>query len=161
MAGQIPQLLAQDAAALIMPSADPADQGHDIARDDANTTARHTISAPLAAIEAATSYEKYLHGEAVALRMVIAMDLSCRMGLIDASVKQQCAMFSRALDCPSALGAASRTDANGQKVSGGAMRLVLLEKLGRALSPTNTPRRAEHAYQGTSNEAARNQRCPP
>ena len=39
------------------------------------------------AIEAATAYETYLHGEAVALGMLMAADLSCRLGLIDAPVK--------------------------------------------------------------------------
>src|ERR1700723_2837899 len=41
------------------------------------------------AIEAATAYERYLHGEAVALGMIIAADLSCRMGMIDAGVKER------------------------------------------------------------------------
>jgi 3-dehydroquinate synthetase len=36
------------------------------------------------AIEAATGYETYLHGEAVGLGMLMAADLSHRLGLIDA-----------------------------------------------------------------------------
>jgi 3-dehydroquinate synthase len=41
------------------------------------------------AIEAATGYEAYLHGEAVGLGMLMATDLSHRMGLIDASVRER------------------------------------------------------------------------
>src|SRR5271165_5585180 len=41
------------------------------------------------AIEAATAYERYLHGEAVAIGMLIAADFSCRLGLIDAAIKRR------------------------------------------------------------------------
>jgi 3-dehydroquinate synthase len=90
------------------------------------------------AIEAATSYEKYLHGEAVALGMIIAMDLSCRLGLIDASVKERLReMLVRAglpIEAPR-IGAAKAFELMqmDKKVLGGAVRLVLLEKLGRAI----------------------------
>jgi len=41
------------------------------------------------AIEAATDYRRYLHGEAVALGMVMAADFSRELGLIDATAKQR------------------------------------------------------------------------
>src|SRR6202163_3627193 len=41
------------------------------------------------AIEAATAYKTYLHGEAVGLGMLIAADLSHRLGLIDAAIKER------------------------------------------------------------------------
>ena len=89
------------------------------------------------AIEAATGYGEYLHGEAVGLGMLMAADLSRRLGMIDASVLTRIsALVERAglpLEAPR-IGAAR---ARGlmqmdKKVLSGAIRLVLLEKLGRA-----------------------------
>ena len=89
------------------------------------------------AIEAATGYGEYLHGEAVGLGMLMAADLSRRLGMIDASVLTRIsALVERAglpLEAPR-IGAAR---ARGlmqmdKKVLSGTIRLVLLEKLGRA-----------------------------
>ena len=91
------------------------------------------------AIEAATGYETYLHGEAVALGMLIAADLSRRLGLIDDAVKRSRARYSgqRAglpTEAPR-IGAARALELMqmDKKVLAGAVRLVLLEKLGRAI----------------------------
>jgi 3-dehydroquinate synthase len=90
------------------------------------------------AIEAATAYETYLHGEAVALGMLMAADLSCRLGLIDAPVKQRVqALLARAglpTEAPK-IGAARALELMrmDKKVLAGTVRLVLLEKLGRAV----------------------------
>ena len=90
------------------------------------------------AIEAATAYETYLHGEAVALGMLIAADLSCRLGLIDAPVKKRVqSLLARAglpTEAPK-IGAARALELMrmDKKVLAGAVRLVLLEKLGRAV----------------------------
>jgi 3-dehydroquinate synthase len=90
------------------------------------------------AIEAATNYEMYLHGEAVGLGMLMATDLSHRLGMIDrASVERVRAVIERA-------GLPTRTPRIGaarafelmqmdKKVLAGAVRLVLLEKLGSAV----------------------------
>jgi 3-dehydroquinate synthase len=90
------------------------------------------------AIEAATAYERYLHGEAVALGMVMAADVSCRMGLIDAAIKERVRDLVRRAGLPieaPKIGAVRalalmRMD---KKVLSGRIRLVLLEKLGRAV----------------------------
>jgi 3-dehydroquinate synthase len=89
------------------------------------------------AIEAATGYTTYLHGEAVALGMLIATDLSQRLGLVDAEVvarvRSLLAKAGLPTDTP-ALGAARilQLMQMDKKVLQGAVRLVLLEQLGRA-----------------------------
>jgi 3-dehydroquinate synthase len=89
------------------------------------------------AIETATGYTQWLHGEAVATGMVIAADMSARLGLLPAVDVQRVRDLlqriglpveaprfgaQRALDC-------MRID---KKVKSGRIRLVLLEKLGAA-----------------------------
>jgi 3-dehydroquinate synthase len=89
------------------------------------------------AIEAATGYGQYLHGEAVGLGMLMAADLSKRLGMIDASVLERIsALVERAglpVEAPR-IGVARARDLMqmDKKVLSGAIRLVLLEKLGRA-----------------------------
>jgi 3-dehydroquinate synthase len=89
------------------------------------------------AIEAATGYESYLHGEAVALGMLIAADLSCRLGMIDATVKARLHDLLARAGLPTAApkigaGRALALMQMDKKVLSGKLRLVLLEKLGRA-----------------------------
>ena len=90
------------------------------------------------AIEAATAYENYLHGEAVGLGMLMAASLSCRLGLIDAALvaRLRDILLSAGLPteaprigAPQAL-ALMQMD---KKVLAGKVRLVLLERLGRAV----------------------------
>ena len=90
------------------------------------------------AIEAATAYEKYLHGEAVGLGMLIAADLSLRLGLIDAPLKERVRDILARTGLPTQaprIGAAKALELMhmDKKVLAGALRLVLLEKLGRAI----------------------------
>jgi 3-dehydroquinate synthase len=90
------------------------------------------------AIEAATGYEKYLHGEAVGIGMLIAADLSLRLGLIDPALKERMrdilARTGLPVEAPR-IGAAKAFELMqmDKKVLAGAVRLVLLEKLGRAI----------------------------
>ena len=90
------------------------------------------------AIEAATGYQSYLHGEAVGLGMLIATDLSQRLELIDAAIKDRVRdILARAglpIEAPR-IGAAKALELMqmDKKVLAGAVRLVLLEKLGRAI----------------------------
>lgn len=90
------------------------------------------------AIEAATHYKEFLHGEAVALGMIMAADLSRRLSLIDADA------FTRVQDLVAAAGLPTEAPRIGveralelmrmdKKVLAGTIRLVLMEKLGRAV----------------------------
>jgi 3-dehydroquinate synthase len=90
------------------------------------------------AIEAATNYRGYLHGEAVALGMVMASDLSHRLELIDAADSGRVAALLAAAGLPTEpprIGAGRvlelmRMD---KKVLDGRVRLVLLDELGSAV----------------------------
>ena len=138
----IPQLLARDTEALTYAISRSCEiKATVVARDEREHNLRailnfgHTFGH---AIEAATSYEKYLHGEAVALGMIIATDLSCRLGMIDAAIKERLRdILARAglpIEAPR-IGAARAYELMqmDKKVLGGTIRLVLLEKLGRAI----------------------------
>src|SRR5712664_2253475 len=89
---EMPKLLTRDAAALTYAIGRSCEiKATVVARDEREHALRailnfgHTFGH---AIEAATDYQKYLHGEAVAIGMMIAADLSQRLGLIDAAVKE-------------------------------------------------------------------------
>jgi 3-dehydroquinate synthase len=99
------------------------------------------------AIEAATGFEAVLHGEAVGLGMLMAADLSQRLGLIEAAVKARLQdMLQRAgLPVePPRIGAVRALELMqmDKKVLAGSMRLVLLEKLGRAVITSKYSRAA-------------------
>jgi 3-dehydroquinate synthase len=90
------------------------------------------------AIEAATAYQTYLHGEAVGLGMLIAADFSCRLGLIDPAIRDRVREILRKAGLPTQaprIGAAKALELMkmDKKVLAGRLRLVLLEKLGRAI----------------------------
>src|SRR6202789_2199168 len=90
------------------------------------------------AVEAATAYETYLHGEAVGLGMLIAADLSRRLGLIEAAIKDRVHDILTRANLPTEaprIGAAKALELMqmDKKVLAGTVRLVLLEKLGRAI----------------------------
>jgi 3-dehydroquinate synthase len=90
------------------------------------------------AIEAATAYHTFLHGEAVGMGMLMAADLSRRLGLIDRVLLERIhAILTRAglpTQAPR-IGAARALELMrmDKKVLAGTLRLVLLEKLGRAI----------------------------
>jgi 3-dehydroquinate synthase len=99
------------------------------------------------AIEAATAYEVYLHGEAVALGMLIAAEFSHKAGLIDGAVNDRVRNILSKAGLPTEpprVGAARVQELMqmDKKVLGGAVRLVLLEKLGRAIVTTHYPQSA-------------------
>jgi 3-dehydroquinate synthase len=151
---KMPQLLARDAAALSYAISRSCEiKATVVARDEREHNLRailnfgHTFGH---AIEAATSYEKYLHGEAVGLGMLIAMDLSCRLGMIDASLKDRLRDVLARAGLPTEaprLGAAKVYELMqmDKKVLGGTVRLVLLEKLGRAIVTDQYPKAALEA----------------
>jgi len=121
-----------------------------VARDERESNVRailnfgHTFGH---AIEAATNYSRYLHGEAVGLGMLMACDLSRRLGFIRAAeVDRVRDLLGRAglpFETPR-IGAARafelmRMD---KKVLAGTVRLVLLDKLGRAVVTGDYEQRA-------------------
>jgi 3-dehydroquinate synthase len=96
------------------------------------------------AIESATGYVEWLHGEAVATGLLIAADMSQRVGTLDASVVERLRrLLQRAglpVDAPR-IGAERalsymRVD---KKVQAGRVRLVLLEGLGHAVITGDYP----------------------
>ncbi len=102
------------------------------------------------AIEAATDYRAFLHGEAVAIGMVMAADLSRRLGMIERAVQDR---IQGILTCAGLPTSAPRIGARralelmrmDKKVLAGTMRLVLLEKLGRAVVTGKYPGEALEA----------------
>jgi 3-dehydroquinate synthase len=97
------------------------------------------------AIEAATGYGAWLHGEAVAAGMVLAARLSVRVsGLAAGECDRLRALLERAglpTQAPP-LGAERYLElmARDKKVEGGTLRLVLLQALGRAVIRGDIPR---------------------
>jgi 3-dehydroquinate synthase len=99
------------------------------------------------AIEAATDYERYLHGEAVALGMVMATDFSRELGLIDAAAKERVEGLVQRAGLPTEapkIGAARALELMrmDKKVLSGTVRLVLLERLGHGILVSKYPQRA-------------------
>jgi 3-dehydroquinate synthase len=103
------------------------------------------------AIESATHYERYLHGEAVGLGMLMATDLSQRLGLIDRAVKDRVRDLLVRAGLPTEtprIGAARALELMqmDKKVLAGTVRLVLLDKLGGGIV---TGRYAQSALDAT------------
>jgi 3-dehydroquinate synthase len=102
------------------------------------------------AIETATGYGEWLHGEAVAAGMLMAADLSCRLGwLATADVERVRALLARAglPATPPPIGAARGLELMGmdKKVLAGRIRLVLMRGLGRGVVAGDYPVEALHA----------------
>ncbi len=98
------------------------------------------------AIEAGMGYGQYLHGEAVAIGMCQAADLSARLGLLpEGEVRRIESLLLRAglpTTPPAAMdaGAFLRHMAVDKKNRDGRIRLILLEAIGRATLPRSVPR---------------------
>lgn len=114
-----------------------------VAEDEFETTGRrallnlgHTFGH---AVETYTGYTQWLHGEAVGLGLVMAADLSARLGWISASEAARCeALVARAgLPTKPPVGMTPqdfrRLMAGDKKVAAGQLRLVLLKQLGEAV----------------------------
>ncbi|HEY5264950.1 MAG TPA: 3-dehydroquinate synthase, partial [Steroidobacteraceae bacterium] len=147
----MPQLLARDTDALTYAIARSCEiKATVVAKDEREHNLRailnfgHTFGH---AIEAATAYQTYLHGEAVALGMLIAADVSHRLGMIDAALKERLRDILLRTGLPTQaphIGAARAFELMqmDKKVLAGEVRLVLLEKLGRAVVTAQYPRSA-------------------
>ena len=102
------------------------------------------------AIEAAAGYGEWLHGEAVGVGMLLAADLSHRLGWIgDADVGRVRDMLLRAglRTVAPPIGASRALDLMGmdKKVLAGRIRLVLLESLGTGVVSGDYPAEALHS----------------
>ncbi|HKU14578.1 MAG TPA: 3-dehydroquinate synthase [Steroidobacteraceae bacterium] len=89
------------------------------------------------AIETAAGYGSWLHGEAVAAGMVMATDMSTRLGWLPVADRDRVVRLVEKLGLPVAapqIGAQRGRELMGmdKKVLGGRIRLILLRELGRA-----------------------------
>lgn len=99
------------------------------------------------AIEAATGYGNWLHGEAVAAGMVLAADLSQRLGWLPAQDYHRTVALLERFGLPvtgPAIGADRALNLMGmdKKVLAGKLRLVLLKSLGEAIVTGDVPAQA-------------------
>jgi 3-dehydroquinate synthase len=102
------------------------------------------------AIESATGYVEWLHGEAVGTGLLIAADMSARMGALDASVVVRLRELLQRIGLPvqaPRIGAQRAFDYMqlDKKVQAGRVRLILLEGLGKAVVTGSYPDRALQA----------------
>jgi 3-dehydroquinate synthase len=144
----VDQLLALDSAALAHAIHRSCELKADVVRRDERESGDrallnlgHTFGH---VIETATGYTEWLHGEAVAAGMVIAADMSARLGMLaDADVRRVRALLARiGLPVePPRFGAQRALDYMrvDKKVKSGRIRLVLLEKLGAARFTADYP----------------------
>lgn len=145
MEANLDQLLARDAAALAFAiERSCRNKAEVVAADEKESGERATLNLGHTfghAIESGCGYGAYLHGEAVAIGMCQAADLSRRLGwLSGADVERIVALLRRArlpVTPPAGLDADGflRGMAVDKKNLDGKVRLILLEKIGRATLP--------------------------
>lgn len=97
------------------------------------------------AIETGLGYGEWLHGEAVAAGMVMAAELSCRLGWLTHPEVERIADLLRRAGLPvraPALGASRYLDlmSRDKKVIAGSLRLILLRGMGEAVTSSEAPR---------------------
>lgn len=97
------------------------------------------------AIEAYCNYKDWLHGEAVAVGMLMAADLSSRLGWIDREAVERLSLLLSRCDLPVRPPLSMKPEdfmnymALDKKVVEGAIRLVLLRAVGRAVVTADYP----------------------
>jgi 3-dehydroquinate synthase len=151
--GNMDKLIARDAQALAYAVRRSCEvKAQIVSEDERETDVRallnlgHTFGH---AIEAGLGFGTWLHGEAVAAGSVLAAQLSQRMGwLAQHDVARTIELFRRA-GLPTVapdLGAARYLDLMGmdKKVEQGRLRLVLLERIGKACVTADFPQQALH-----------------
>jgi len=103
------------------------------------------------AIEAAMGYGNWLHGEAVGAGIAMALDTSARLGLIDERTQERGLRLIERCGLPTAPPATMTADtflqymARDKKVSGGNIRLILLDGIGQSHVSANYNHDALHA----------------
>jgi 3-dehydroquinate synthetase len=90
------------------------------------------------AIEAACGYRRYRHGEAVAIGMVCAADLSVRLGLLKSEAACRTEKLISSAGLPTSIEGTSPGDlqiimTKDKKTRGGKLRFVLLDRIGHAV----------------------------
>jgi 3-dehydroquinate synthase len=145
----LPALLERDRSALIHAiKVSCQEKATIVAADETEGGVRATLNLGHTfahAIETATGYGTWLHGEAVAAGMVMAADLSHRMGLLDAPS----ARTIKALVARAGLPVAPPDDmtpeqfialmAKDKKAEKGSMKFILLEAIGRSIYNRTAP----------------------
>ena len=111
------------------------------------------------AIETAAGYGEWLHGEAVGVGMLMAADLSCRLGWLDAAdVERVRALLVRAglptQAPPIGAGRAFELMGMDKKVLAGRIRLVLMRRIGEGVVEGDYPADALQATLAVHFEAA-------
>jgi len=96
------------------------------------------------AIESATGYMRFLHGEAVAIGMTASAAMSVRMGLLPSGVAERQKRLLERYHLPTRAGGLDRVRieaamALDKKVEGQAIRWVLLEGVGQPVLRTDVP----------------------
>lgn len=102
------------------------------------------------AIETATGYGEWLHGEAIAVGMVLAANMSARLGFITVQDSQRIAQLIANLKLPTVaprIGAERALElmSMDKKVLAGRIRLVLLKTIGEAFVCSDYPQETLHA----------------
>ncbi len=98
------------------------------------------------AIETGMGYGSWLNGEAVAVGMVVAADLSCRLGWLSAEAAARVRTLLQRAHLPTQVPAALNADrmlelmSVDKKVQDGHLRLVLLREIGEAVISSDVPR---------------------
>ncbi len=91
------------------------------------------------AIESTTDFQQYLHGEAVAIGLVMAAHLSQMLGLINEVAVKQIQTLLKAADLPITLNKTVdpqqllKAMSKDKKIVGNKLRLIVLEKIGKAV----------------------------
>ena len=96
------------------------------------------------ALEAATGYERFLHGEAVAIGMMVAAGISLRLGLIDRETLRRQRLLLERFGLPTQCSEVAMSDITramelDKKVRNKAIRWVLLEGMGTAVVRSDVP----------------------
>ncbi len=93
------------------------------------------------AIEALTGYQCYLHGEAVAVGMAMAMELSARLGRANDTQRVRRLLARAGLPVAADVDPAAMLEAMGmdKKVLDGRIRLVVCDEIGRASVTADAP----------------------
>ncbi len=101
----------------------------------------HTIGH---AIEAATNFAKFTHGEAISIGMMFAIDLSCDFGFIDYDLENRVEVLLKKIGLPVTVSGISvdkiiKYYYNDKKFNGTKNKFVLIEKIGKTKVVENIP----------------------